>query len=71
MNRVAKVVMDHMELPIKQMRINMVTGQNHKEKFQNLMLEVLQTAPLFKGIVKRAIVKIGQTREEKLLVMTC
>jgi hypothetical protein len=26
MNRVAKVVMDHMELPIKQMRINMVTG---------------------------------------------
>lgn len=32
-------------------------------------MEVLESMPLFKGVVKRAVVKVGTLKEEKLQII--
>lgn len=33
------------------------------------MIQVLESEALFQGLFKRAVVKVGQTREEKILII--
>lgn len=67
MNRLANLVMVHLEGPMKQLALN---GKAiNKEQFQKLMMTVLEKGDLFQSSLKKALIRIGVQKEERLNVI--
>jgi hypothetical protein len=59
MNKLANFILEHLEVPLRQLRLIKSSKYSLKERFSQILKEVIMSKPIFKPIIKKALIKIG------------